>query len=65
MPIITLVRGWASYRFNDRTVVRTGYGISYFARRMAQFNFPILQANGFPSVNGFVSSAVTMTTVVP
>ena len=54
-----------AYRFNDRTVVRTGYGISYFARRMAQFNFPILQANGFPSVNGFVSSAVTMTTGFP
>ena len=27
-----------AYRFNERTVVRTGYGISYFARRMAQFN---------------------------
>jgi hypothetical protein len=32
-----------AYRLNEQTVIRTGYGISYFPRRMAQTNFPILQ----------------------
>jgi hypothetical protein len=54
-----------AYRFNEQTVVRTGYGISYFPRRMGQTNFPILQNNGFPATNAFVSSAVTMTTGFP
>jgi hypothetical protein len=38
----------------EKTVVRTGYGISFYPRRMGQFNFPILQNNGFPSANAFV-----------
>ena len=29
-----------AYRLNDSTVIRTGYGISFFPRRMAQTNFP-------------------------
>lgn len=32
---------------------------------MAQTNFPILQNNGFPALNAFVSSPVTMTTGFP
>jgi len=32
---------------------------------MAQNNFPILQNNGFPAANGFVSAPVTMTTGFP
>ncbi|MBI3682123.1 MAG: TonB-dependent receptor, partial [Acidobacteria bacterium] len=54
-----------AYRLNEQTVVRAGYGISYFPRRMAQSNFPILQNNGFPAANAFVPSPVTMTTGFP
>jgi len=54
-----------AYRINDKSVVRTGYGISFFPRRMGQTNFPILQNNGFPAANAFVSTNVTMTTGFP
>lgn len=54
-----------AYRFNDKTVVRTGFGISFFPRRMGQYNFPILQNNGYPAANAFVPTAVTMTTGFP
>lgn len=54
-----------AYRVQEKTVVRTGYGISFFPRRMGQTNFPILQNNGFPAANSFASSAVTMGTGFP
>ena len=54
-----------AYRFNDKSVIRTGFGISFFPRRMGQFNFPILQNNGYPAANAFVPAAVTMTTGFP
>jgi hypothetical protein len=54
-----------AYRFDEKTVVRTGYGISFFPRRMGQNNFPILQNNGFPSANAFAATNVTMTTGFP
>jgi hypothetical protein len=54
-----------AYRLNDSTVIRTGYGISYYPRRMAQTNFPILQNNGFPTANPLFSTNVTMTTGFP
>ena len=54
-----------AYRHNDKTVIRTGYGISYLPRRMAQTNFPILQNNAYPADNAFVPSRVTMTTGFP
>jgi hypothetical protein len=54
-----------AYRVNDSTVVRTGYGISFYPRRMPQYNFPILQNNGFPAPNAFAPSAVTMGTGFP
>jgi hypothetical protein len=54
-----------AYRLTPATVIRTGYGISYIPRRTAQSNFPILQNNGFPAANNFVSSPVTMTTGFP
>ena len=54
-----------AYRFNDTTVIRTGFGISYFPRRMGQNNFPILQNNGYPAESAFVPAAVTMTTGFP
>jgi len=54
-----------AYRLTPGMVIRTGYGISYIPRRTAQTNFPILQNNGFPATNTFVSSTVTMTTGFP
>ncbi len=53
--------GWGprlgiAYRLNDKTVIRTGYGISYIPRRMAQYNFPVKQNNAFNSDNSFVPS---------
>jgi hypothetical protein len=54
-----------AYRVSEKMVVRTGYGISFFPRRMGQTNFPILQNNGYPSANAFVPSTVTMTTGFP
>jgi hypothetical protein len=54
-----------AYRLNERTVLRTGFGISYFPRRMGQFNFPILQNNGYQSPNAFQPTTVTMTTGFP
>jgi hypothetical protein len=54
-----------AYRLNDDTVIRTGFGISYFPRRMVQTNFPILQNNGYPAANAFASSDVRMTTGFP
>lgn len=54
-----------AYRVSASTVVRAGYGISFIPRRMAQYNFPILQNNGFPAANAFVSSPVTMATGFP
>jgi len=54
-----------SYRIDDQTVIRTGFGISYFPRRMGQTNYPILQNNGYPAANTFVPSAVTMATGFP
>lgn len=54
-----------AYRFNDKTVFRTGFGISFFPRRMGQTNFPILQNNAYQASNAFVPAAVTMTTGFP
>ena len=54
-----------AYRFNEKSVIRTGFGISFFPRRMGQYNFPILQNNGYPAANAFVPAAVTMTTGFP
>lgn len=54
-----------AYRMNEKTVIRTGYGISFSPRRMAQTNFPILQNNSYPAANAFVSSDVKMTTGFP
>jgi hypothetical protein len=54
-----------AYRFDEKTVVRTGYGISFYPRRTAQTNFPILQNNGYPAPNAFAATNVTMTTGFP
>lgn len=54
-----------AYRASDKTVIRTGFGISFFPRRMGQFNYPILQNNGYPAANAFVPSAVSMASGFP
>ena len=45
-----------SYRFNDRTVLRAGYGMSTapFADNTYAFNFPVKQNNQFTAANAFV-----------
>ncbi|MEZ5355379.1 MAG: TonB-dependent receptor [Bryobacteraceae bacterium] len=54
-----------AYRFNEATVVRAGYGISFIPRFTAQFNYPINQNNGYPAANAFVPSDVRMSTGFP
>ncbi len=54
-----------TYRLDDKTVVRSGFGISFFPRRMGQTNFPVLQNNGYPASNAFVASAVRLGTGFP
>ncbi len=53
--------GWGprigiSYRLNEKTVVRTGYGISFINRIMGQQNFPVKQNNAFVEPNDFTAS---------
>jgi hypothetical protein len=45
-----------SYRMDDRTVIRSGYGISYipYANNAYAYNFPVRQNNAFNSANSFV-----------
>ncbi len=46
----------AAYRYNDKTVVRMGYGISFvpLADNGYAFNFPVRENNSFTSVSAFV-----------
>jgi hypothetical protein len=46
----------ASYRFNDRTVLRAGYGMSTapFGDNTYAYNFPVKQNNQFTAANAFV-----------
>jgi len=48
-----------SYRIDDRTVVRGGYGMSTapFGDNSYAFNFPVKQNNQFNAPNGFVTPA--------
>lgn len=49
------IRSGASYRFNDKTVVRGGYGESIipFPDNSYAFNFPVKQNNQFVAPNAF------------
>ena len=53
-----------AYRFNDKTVFRAGYGISYVPRDTNVYNFPVAQATQFTAPNSF-SAAGSMATGVP
>jgi len=45
----------AAYRFNDKTVFRAGYGISYIPRDTNVYNFPVSQATQLPSISSFLA----------
>jgi hypothetical protein len=46
----------AAYRFNEKTVFRAGYGISYIPRNTNVYNFPVSQATQLPAaINSFVA----------
>ncbi len=47
-----------SYRLNEKTVVRSGYGISYvpYPDNRYAYNFPVRQNNAFNPVNSFVAA---------
>jgi hypothetical protein len=47
-----------SYRLDEKTVVRTGYGISYipYANNAYAYNFPVRQNNAFNPANSFVAA---------
>ncbi|MSV32791.1 MAG: TonB-dependent receptor [Bryobacterales bacterium] len=47
-----------SYRFDEKTVIRTGYGISYipYANNAYAYNFPVRQNNAFNPANSFVAA---------
>jgi hypothetical protein len=53
-----------AYRFNDKTVFRGGYGISYVPRTTNVYNFPVAQATQFTAPNSF-SAAGSMAVGVP
>jgi hypothetical protein len=48
----------ASYRLNDKTVARAGYGVSTlpFPDNSYVYNFPVKQNNVFNAANGFVAA---------
>ncbi|HYZ86487.1 MAG TPA: TonB-dependent receptor, partial [Bryobacteraceae bacterium] len=47
-----------SYRLNDKTVIRTGYGMSYlpYPDNRYAYNFPVRQNNAFNPQNSFVAA---------
>ncbi len=53
-----------AYRFNDKTVFRAGYGISYVPRDTNVYNFPVAQATQFTAPNSF-SAAGSLAVGVP
>ena len=52
-----------SYRWNDKTVIRGGYGISWvpLADNGFAFNFPVRENNSFQPANAFVSAGALRT----
>jgi hypothetical protein len=47
-----------SYRWNDKTVIRTGYGVSYlpYPDNRYAYNFPVRQNNTFNAANTYVAA---------
>jgi hypothetical protein len=47
-----------SYRLNEKTVIRTGYGLSYipYPDNRYAYNFPVRQNNAFNPANSFVAA---------
>lgn len=46
-----------SYRLNERTVIRTGYGISYGYFGIGVSNYPVFQNNSFTQPNSYTRAA--------
>jgi hypothetical protein len=42
-----------AYRFDEKTVIRAGYGISFLPRVTANWNYPITQATTYSAPNSF------------
>jgi hypothetical protein len=53
-----------AYRFNDKTVFRGGYGISFLPRVTADWNYPITQASTYSAPNSY-SAAGSLATGLP
>jgi hypothetical protein len=53
-----------AFRINSKTVFRGGYGISYQARSLSNFSFPVKQANTYSPPNSF-SAAGSMAGGIP
>ena len=49
-------RAGIAYRVDEKTVIRTGFGISFINRIMGQQNFPVKQNNSFVAPNAFTAS---------
>ena len=60
-------RAGASYRLNDRTVLRGGYGVSTlpFPDNSYVYNYPVKQNNVFTAPNNFAPSSRSMSTGFP
>ena len=54
-----------AYRFNEKTVFRGGYGISYVPRNTNVYNYPVSQATQFTAPNSFVAVGAMETGVPP
>ena len=57
----------AAFRFNDKTVIRAGFGTSIipFPDNRYAFNFPVKQNNQFVPANNFAITSSTMATGLP
>ena len=54
-----------AYRFNDKTVFRAGYGISYIPRDTNVYNYPVAQATQFTAPNSSVAAGSMAVGVPP
>ncbi len=55
----------AAYRLSEKTVIRTGFGISYtpFEDNTYAYNYPVRANNGYTSANSFTQAALGVSTV--
>jgi hypothetical protein len=63
-PLSFAPRVGVAYRFDEKTVFRGGYGLSYVPRDSNVYNFPVAQATQFSAPNSY-SAAGSMAAGVP